>query len=190
MPFLAALGASVALAVGVGVATTRLVAGAQEPPRLRTVPPRTLPAAGFSLSPASQPPYCAVERGAAERGWTSSGLAGCAITQSQAEAALLPIFEGHVTEAVLARASGPAGSEVGTDQMVWLLVVRSSQLVLPATACGPPRASGPACAAGRMGPVSTEAVVFVDATSGQVLTSVPVPASGARTPMRGAPRGA
>jgi hypothetical protein len=173
--FLVALGASAVLAVGVGVATSLLVAGAQEPPRLRTVPARTLPQAGISLAAASQPPYCDVERTAAQRGWTSAGVAGCAIGRTRAEAALLPVFQGHVTEAVLARVTGPATSDIGRDRLVWMVVVQSSLLVLPTNACGPPVASGPACAAGRMGPVSSQAVVFVDATSGQVLTTVPVP---------------
>ena len=181
-PFVVALGASAALALGVGVGTTRLVAGAEEAPRLRTVPARTLSAAGISVAAPSQPPFCDAERNAAERGWTSSGTAGCAISQRDAEAALLPVFQGHVTEAVLARVSGPATTDVGSSRLVWMLVVRSSLLVLPTDACGPPRASGPACAAGRMGPVSTQAVVLVDATNGQVLTTVPVPASATPSP--------
>jgi hypothetical protein len=188
-PFLVALGASAALAVGVGVATSRLVARAEEAPRLRTVPARTLPAAGISVGPASQPPYCGVERTAAQRGWTSAGVAGCAIDQSDAEAALLPVFQGHVTEAVLARVTGPATSDIGRDRLVWMLVVRSSLLVLPTNACGPPRASGPACAAGRMGPVSSQAVVFVDATNGQVLTTVAVPAPAPASPSSGGSAG-
>jgi hypothetical protein len=178
-PFAVALGASAALAVGVGVATTRLVAGAEEAPRLRTVPARTLSAAGITLAAPSQPPYCGVERDAVQRGWASSGTAGCAISQSDAESSLLPIFQGHVTEGVLARATGPPSTEIGTGRLVWLLVVKSSLLVLPTDACGPPVASGPACAAGRMGPVSTQAVVLVDAANGQVLTTVPVPATSA-----------
>jgi hypothetical protein len=176
-PFLAALAGSAVLAVGVGVTTSLLVAGAQEAPRLHTVPAGTLSAAGISAAAASQPPYCDVERGAAQRGWTSAGVAGCAIARSDAEAALLPVFQGHVTEAVLARVTGPATSDIGRDRLVWMVVVQSSLLVLPTNACGPPRASGPACAAGRMGPVSSQAIVFVDATNGQVLTTVPVPAA-------------
>jgi hypothetical protein len=183
-PFVVALGATAALAVGVGVGTTRLVAGAEGAPRLRTVPARTLSSAGISAAAPRQPPYCDVERGAAQRGWTSSGTAGCAISQADAEAALLPVFQGRVTEAVLARVTGPATTDVGSDRLVWMLVVKSSLLVLPTDACGPPRASGPACAAGpgRMGPVSTQAVVLVDAANGQVLTTVPVPAPTAPSP--------
>jgi len=181
-PFLVALGASAALALAVGVATTRLVARAEVAPHLRTVPPGTLSAAGISVAAASQPPYCDVERSAAQRGWTSAGAAGCAIGQPDAEAALLPVFQGHVTEAVLARVTGPATSDIGHDRLVWMLVVRSSLLVLPTNACGPPRASGPACAAGRMGPVSSQAVVLVDATNGQVLTTVPVAAQAPASP--------
>ncbi|TMC03281.1 MAG: hypothetical protein E6J41_28025 [Chloroflexi bacterium] len=191
-PFLVALGLSAALAIGAGVATSRLVAGAQEPPRLRTVPAQTLSRAGITVAAASQPPYCEIERGAAERGWTSSGVAGCAVSRMQAQSALLPVFQGHVTESVLARVSGPATSNIGSGRLVWMVVVSSSLLVLPTNACGPPVASGPACAAGRLGPVSTQAVVFVDATNGQVLTTVPVPASAvpSPSPMPGGRRGA
>ena len=174
-PFLLALGASAGLAVGFGVVTSRLVAGAQQAPRLRTVPARTLAQAGITVAAASQPPFCDVERGAAEHRWTSSGVAGCAIGQSEAEAALLPVFQGHVAEAALARVTGPATSDIGRDRLVWMLVVQSSLLVIPTDACGPPAGSGAACRAVQTGPVSTRAVVFVDATNGQVVTTVPVP---------------
>jgi D-alanyl-D-alanine carboxypeptidase len=50
--------------------------------------------------------------------------------------------------------------------------------MLPATGCAPPRPNGPACAARGLGRVSTEAVVVVDGSSGQVLATVPVPAQG------------
>jgi hypothetical protein len=180
--FAAAVAASAVLAVGFGLWVSHLAAATPAAPQLRTVPARTLPNAGISVAAASQPPYCDLERTAAERGWTSAGVAGCAITRPEAQAALLPIFQGNVTEAVLARVTGPVGSEVGQDRLVWLMVVRSNLLVLPATACGPPRASGPACAAGRMGPVSTQAIVIVDGTSGNVITTVPVPGQPAGTP--------
>jgi hypothetical protein len=166
-PFLVALGVSAVLAAGVGVAASRLVARAREAPRLRTVAARTLPEAGITVVAASQPPYCDVERGAADHGWTSDGMAGCAIGQTEAEAALLPVFQGHVIEAVLARVTGPATSDVGRDRLVWMLVVQSSLLVLPNDS-------------GRVGSVSTRAVVLVDARSGQVLMTVPAPSSLAR----------
>jgi hypothetical protein len=183
-PFIVALGASAVLAAGVGVLTTRLVSSTQQAPSLHTVPAQTLARAGISVAAASQPPYCDVERTAAARGWTSAGLAGCAIDRTEAESALLPVFQGHVTEAVLARVTGPASSQIGSDRLVWMVVVQSSLLVLPTNACGPPRASGPACAAGRMGPASTQAVIFVDGNSGQVLTTVPVPAQALSSPPR------
>jgi hypothetical protein len=175
--FLVALAGSVLLAVGFGIGIGLLAGAARQPPHLRTVPPAALARAGVTLGAADQPPYCDAERTAAERHLVSNGLAGCAITAAEARDALLPSFQSSVTESVLARVSGPAVSGIGDGRLVWVVVVQSSLLVLPTTACGPPRANGPACAAPRMGQVSTQAIVFVDGSSGQVLTTLPVPAS-------------
>ena len=175
--FFVALGGSAILAVGFGIGVTRLAASSSPQPRLRTVPAGALARAGITVSAADQPVYCDAERTAAARRWVSTGLAGCPITAAQAEASLLPAFQANVTETVLARASGPASSGIGQDRLVWMVVVQSSLLVLPTTACGPPVASGPACAAPRMGQVSPQAIVFVDGSSGQVLTTLPVIAS-------------
>jgi hypothetical protein len=180
--FFVAVGTSVVLAVGFGVAVRHLVATTRPAPTLRTVPAQTLPQAGMTVVAASQPPYCEFGRGIAERRWMSGGIAGCAITRAEAEAALLPVFQGHVSEAVLARVTGPAASDLGRDRLVWMVVVQSSLLVLPTTACAPPVASGPACAVSHLGPVSKEVIVFVDAANGQVLTSVPVPGQAAGSP--------
>ena len=128
------------------------------------------------MAAADQPPYCDLGRvEVAQRRVLPDGAAGCAISEREAQAALLPAFQNAVTEAVLVRVSGPATSGIGQDRLVWLMVVQSSLLILPTTACGPPRSTGPACAAGRIGPISTQAIVFVDGSSGQVLTTVSVP---------------
>jgi D-alanyl-D-alanine carboxypeptidase len=63
---------------------------------------------------------------------------------------------------------------VGSRRLAWVVVVRSTLLVLPTVACAPPVAMGPACAARKLGPVSNQAVVVVDAASGQVLATLPV----------------
>jgi hypothetical protein len=171
--FLAAACASAVLAVGFGAAISRV--GAAEPaPRLGTVPSGILGQAGYSLAPAGQPPYCGVERMALDR-WVSTGQAGCAISEQEARAAPLLPFQATVREAVLARATGSDSSGVGRDRLVWLLVLRSSTPILPATECGPPVSTGPACRARSLGQVSNEEIAFVDATTGQVLTTVSVP---------------
>lgn len=175
--FLVALAGSALLAVGFGIGIGRAVGAARQAPHLRTVPAAALARAGVTLGAADQPPYCDAERTAAARRWVSNGLAGCAITAAEARDALLPSFQSSVSEAVLARVSGPAVSGIGDGRLVWVVVVQSSLLVLPTTGCGPPRANGPACAAPRMGQVSPQAIVFVDGTSGQVLTTLPVPAT-------------
>src|SRR5438309_5711164 len=84
--FLAAMAGSLLLATGFGLAVTRVSAAQGPAPRLHTVPPGTLSSAGLTLSPAQQPPYCAVQRGAADRGLGIGGGAGCAISQHDAEA--------------------------------------------------------------------------------------------------------
>jgi hypothetical protein len=174
--FLATLAGSALLAVGFGIGVGNAFGAARQPPHLRTVSSAALARAGVALGAADQPPYCDAARTAAARHWVSAGVAGCAITGAEAESALLPSFQPAVTETVLARVSGPAVGDVGQGRLVWIVVVQSNLLVLPTNACGPPRASGPACAAPRMGQVSSQAIVLVDGTSGQVLRTVSIPA--------------
>src|SRR5438874_12802279 len=114
--FAAALAGSVLLALGAGVAASRLGAGAAPAPVLSTVPPGVFARAGITVQGAGQPPYCDAERGAA-RGRVSIGVAGCAISREDAESALLPAFRGTVAEAALARVSGPPASGLGKDRM-------------------------------------------------------------------------
>jgi hypothetical protein len=174
-----ALAVSAVLAIGFGALISHATAR-QPVPRLRTVPGAFLEQNGYSLASADQPPYCGAERSAVAH-WVSTGQAGCAIGQDEARLSTLPIFQGTVREAVLARATGPDNSGLGRDRLVWLLVVRSSLLILPTTDCGPPRPSGPACQARHLDRPSDEVIVFVDATTGQVITmvAVPMPAAGA-----------
>ncbi|HXM55372.1 MAG TPA: PepSY domain-containing protein [Candidatus Dormibacteraeota bacterium] len=154
--FAAALAGSVLLALGAGLAASRLGAGVPPAPVLATVPAGVLARAGITVEGASQPPYCDVERGAA-RGRVQVGMAGCAISREDAEAALLPAFRGAVAEATLARVSGPPASGLGKDRTVWLVVVRSYLLVRPDQE-------------------SPQVLVFVDAATGQVITTLPAPA--------------
>jgi len=147
--FVAALAGSALVAVGAGVAAGRIAAPSAPAPLLATVPAGALTRAGITVSGAGQPPYCDAERRA------GSGLAGCAISRGDAEASLLPAFQGTVREAALARVSGPPASGLGRDRMVWLVVVRSYLLVRPDQ-------------------TSPDVVVFVDAATGKVLTTLPV----------------
>jgi hypothetical protein len=174
--FLAALGATALLAAGVGVGVTHLVSSGPLAPRLQTVPPGTLSRAGITLAAASQPPYCDLEQGAAQRVQTGSGWAGCAISRQDAVAAALQGTRGTAKETVLARVSG--SGTIGQDRLAWLVVVHSKLLMMPTTGCAPPVASGPACATAVPGPLSTRGVVVVDGTTGQVLATVPVPGGG------------
>lgn len=177
--FLVALGGSALLAGVFGVGIAGLAARQQPVPQLRTIPARTLPQAGIRVAAANQPPYCGLERGAAQRRWISAGVAGCAISRQEAEGALLPGFHDSVQEAVLARVSAPPESEVGQERLVWMVVVQSNLLVIPPSGCGATPTSGPACAVRGLaaGEVTNRAVVLVDASSGTVIATVPVPPS-------------
>jgi hypothetical protein len=151
--FLVALGASTLLAAGFAVWIAGLVAGAPPAPQLQTVPAGTLSRAGITVTGAAQPGYCEVERSAVKR-WVPAAGGGCPISRDEARAALLPVFQGDVTESTLARVSGPSASGLGRDRLVWLVVVHSSLLV-------------------GVGQTSPRAIVFVDGVTGQVLTTVP-----------------
>jgi hypothetical protein len=176
MAFGAALGATAVLAVGFGLAVSHTTASAPPAPQLRGVPPGTLSQMGISLAAADQPAYCGAQRLAVAHGWLDTGQGGCAIDRSEAIDSALRGEPGTVAEAVLARVSvtGAGPSDVGGNRLAWVVVVHSSLLVLPTVACAPPVANGPACAARRLGPVSNQAVLVVDAASGQVLATLPV----------------
>ncbi len=171
------------LAVGFGAAAGHFTSSARSAPRLRSVPAAVLEQQGVTLKAGTQPPYCTAEQIGVVRGWT--GAAGCAISREEAEAAALQGGSGKVSEAVLARVSGTGeAGDIGQDELAWVMVVHSPVLVLPAIACDPPVASGPACAVRSLGPVSNDAVVVVDASTGEVLATVPVlgqgPAAGSQ----------
>ena len=158
MPFLAALACTVLLALAVGVAITRMsVAGSAQPP--------------------DQPPYCDSERLIAGRRLLPQAAAGCPVSAQAARstAAELLVGGGSVREAVLARVSQAGPGAVGRDRLAWVVVLHSDFLLVPATRCAPPRASGPACAVSGLGAVSNEEVVVVDGDSGQILATVPIP---------------
>src|ERR1700730_5011555 len=95
--FLAALGATALLAAGVGAEITHLAASSPPAPR------RSVRGAGSRPAAASQPPYCDLEQGAAQRVQTGSGWAGCAVSRQDAAAAALEGTRGTAREAVLAR---------------------------------------------------------------------------------------
>ena len=171
--FIVAVSATALLAAGVTVGVGYSSTSGQSAPQLHSVPPGTMSGAGISLAPAGQPPYCGVERGAVQRGWIGTASGGCAISQQEASQAIPP--GQAVLEAVLVRVDAPDPSPIGHGRLAWLLVVRSNLLMLPTIGCAPPVASGPACAVRRLGRVSNEAVVVVDGSSAEVVTTLPLP---------------
>lgn len=177
--WLTALGGTALLAAGFGLAGDHIAASAQSAPQLRSIPAGMLEKDGIRLTAGTQPPYCAAEQVGVVRGWIGAGRAGCAISRGEAEGAALQGLSGTVPEAVLARVSGDGAGDIGQDRLAWVMVVHSTMLVLPAAACEPPLASGPACAVRRLGPVSNHAVVVVDASTGAVLATLPMLGTGA-----------
>jgi hypothetical protein len=178
--FWIALGSTALLALGVGVGVGSIGAWTKPAPQLSAVPSEALAGAGITLAAPDQPPYCETERALADQGWVSSSFAGCAIPEQAASAAAvaLPGGQGSVGEIVLAQVTGTDAGAIGQSRLAWVVVVHSKYLMLPATGCAPPRPNGPACAARGLGRVSTEAVVVVDGSSGQVLTTIPVTVQG------------
>jgi len=168
-----AVTATALLAAGVTAGVSYLIASSRPAPQLHTVSAATLSGAAISLAPADQPPYCDLEQGAVQRGWVGTASGGCAVSRQEASRAI-PAGQA-VLEAVLVRIDAPDPSPIGHGRLAWLLVVRSSLLMLPTTGCAPPVASGPACSVGRLGPVSNVAIVVVDGSSGEVVTTLSVP---------------
>jgi hypothetical protein len=174
--FWIALGLTAVLALSVGLGVSSLGTWSKPAPQLSAVPSEALAGAGITLAAPDQPPYCETERTLAQQGWVSSSFAGCPIPEQAASAAAiaLPGGQGSVGEIVLAQVTGTEGGAVGQNRLAWVVVVHSKYLMLPSTGCAPPRPNGPACAARGLGRVSTEAVVVVDGSSGQVVTTIPV----------------
>lgn len=155
------------------------------PPHLRTVSSAVLARAGYTLAPASVPPYCGAVRSASVQGWVSGSLGGCPITVQAAEAAVFPGGGRTVLETLLARVSGGGDSPVGRDRQAWLVVVRYSSLLMPMYLCPVP-AIGMPCPAAAPGFAATD-VIVVDAATGQQLVVVRVSSNGVLPPATPAP---
>jgi hypothetical protein len=152
------------------------------PPRLRTVSPAALARAGYTLSPASVPPYCGAVQSASGKGWVSGSVGGCPISARQAEAAAFPGGGRTVVETLLARVSATGQGQVGRDRQAWLVVVQYSNRLMPMYLCPVP-AIGMPCPAAAPGFSATD-VIVVDADSGQQLAVVRVSSNGALPPAR------
>jgi hypothetical protein len=176
--FWIALGATALLALGVGFGVGDLRGWTRPPPRLSTVPAEAVARAGITLAAPNQPPYCDTATTLAGPGWVAGSVGGCPISEHAASAAAAAQPDGHGTigEAVLAQVTATEGGAIGQNRLAWVVVVHSRHPTLPTTRCAPPRPNGPACAARGLGRVSTESVVVVDGSSGQVLATFPVAA--------------
>jgi hypothetical protein len=179
--FWIALGSTAALALAVGFGVGDLKGWTRPPPRLSTMPAEALGGAGITLAAPNQPLYCDTATTLAGQGWVSGSFGGCPISERAAStaAAALPDGQGTIAEAVLAQVTATEGGTIGQNRLAWVVVVHSKYPILPATVCAPLRPNGPngpACAARRLGRVSTETVVVVDGSSGQVLATFPVAA--------------
>jgi hypothetical protein len=179
LPVLVGSLAVMALAGGTALGVDRLIHPASgPPPQLKTVPTSTLSGLGVTLAPAQTPPYCRLVSAAAERGLTVSSHSGCPIGRAAAEAATRSAASDPVQEAVFARASAPKVPVIGTDRLVWVVVVQPPSTLPqanPLFAC-PPAVLLPG---GGLRPCGTfvrsfSSLVFVDAGSGQFLTSLQI----------------
>jgi hypothetical protein len=148
------------------------------PPQLKTVPASTLSGMGVTLGPGQPPAYCQLVSAAAERGLSVSSQSSCPISRAAAETVARNVASGPVQEAVLARASASKVPLIGTDRLVWLVVVQppsSLPQANPLFAC-PPAVLLPD---GGLRPCGTfvrsfSSLVFVDARTGQFLTSLQI----------------
>ncbi len=187
--FLVACAVTVVLALGFGNGMSWLVTSAQSPaPTLRTIPPRTLQRYGITLSAATQPPYCGLAEGGPISRWLRTGLAGCPISRSAAEAAATRGASGTIQETVLARVTANGALPIGKDRLAWLVVLRGGS--------GPPRVACPIRGATThitcpvISTPSFTRVVIVDGMTGQVVAVVIVGVqwAGAATAFPGLPK--
>jgi hypothetical protein len=183
--FLAALAGSALLAAGLAVAVDRATAASGQAPQLRTVPASSLAASGITLGAATVPPYCGLEQAAAQGGWMPSGAGGCPIGRSAAEAIVTRGGSARVLESLLARASAAGRTSIGQDHLVWLVVVRSSAVMLPMIAC----VRGPAIVTPCPPPVAVagNTLAMLDASSGRMVQLLTVGPSGTVSPWRPTP---
>ncbi|HEY4025518.1 MAG TPA: hypothetical protein VGO86_03725 [Candidatus Dormibacteraeota bacterium] len=184
--FIAALTGCVVVAVGFAVAVDRAIASRGQAPRLHTASASTLATAGITLSAPLTPPYCGVEHAAAERGWLPAGAVNCPIVRSAAEAAAAR-GGGQVLESVLARVGTTGTAGAGHDRLMWLVVVRSSVVMLPMIVCARGPAVDTPCPPSPPTPRVGTTLVMLDAHSGQLVQLLALTANGGVAPWRQVP---
>ena len=164
LPFAVATLASVLLAGGFGLAIDRFAAPRTQPaPQLKTVPATTLTRVGIMLSAPDQPLYCGVAGAIVRHGWLSSGSGGCAISQSDADAAARQGGNNaRVVESVLALVSSSRMSALGHDRLAWVVVTQQS------LGCTPNVGAYHVCVSYR-GTIAWTQLVVVDAHSGGIV---------------------
>jgi hypothetical protein len=199
---LVAILAAGSLAGGTALAADRLFQPSADPPQLRGVPPSTLDRMGVSLSSARAPLYCGMVALGSQHGLSGPGRTGCPVSREAAEAGFRRAFPsappgfgvsslapaappgGAVRDAALVRASVPRQPLIGSDRMVWLLVVQGAfpfYRQRPFAACPTPLAAPGAPAFACRGPVgNVTELVFVDAETARYLAALPLglPAGG------------
>jgi hypothetical protein len=168
-----------AVAVGTTLGVNGLLQPASgPPPQLKTVSASALAEMGLTLAPAQPLAYCKLLSAAAERGVDISSHSGCPIARAAAEASARGAAPGPVQEAVLARVSAVKTPLIGTDRLVWVVVIQpppNLPQTNPLYGC-PPAVLLPG---GGLRPCQTfirplTSLVLVDARTGQFLTSLKV----------------
>jgi hypothetical protein len=168
--FLAGIVATLVLAAGFGLAMDRVATAPQPTPHLKTVSTSALARLGVTLSPATQAPYCGIERAAAGRGWLHPGSAGCAIGQDAARDAAARATGGAAEESVLASVTSVRTPALH-QHLAWVVVVRGGPMAPPAVACVPIGESLRPCPV-RWPAALSDRVVLLDARSAQVLAVI------------------
>lgn len=170
--FVAALVSSAVLAAGFGVAVNAATRVTGSRPHLRTVSDAALAQAGYTLAAPAVPLHCEIALQAVGRGWLPQGAAGCPISRQAAIADATRGSDSRALDAVLARVDMPGG---GVDQLVWLVVMRSSIVMTPAIACpGSSSAVSVRCPV----PIGGTTLQLLDAYSGRMLRFLAVGPSG------------
>lgn len=178
------LGAVLSIVVGAGLGADRAFDfGRQATPRLRSVPASTLEQLGVRLNPVNPPLYCAPAALAAQYGLPLGRLAGCPLQRAAAVAAASDWVPGTAREAVLAWIDLRRNPAAAGERLVWAIVMQAGQ-----SAAGNRLTAGCGIVSSRVGRylcgagARPDQLVFVDAQTGDFITSLSLARSGPAAP--------
>lgn len=178
------LGAVLSIVVGAGLGADRAYDfGRQATPRLKSVSASTLAQLGVRLNPVNPPLYCGPVKLAAQYGLPLASLAGCPLQRGAAVAAASDWVPGTAREAVLAWIAQLRNPAAAGERLVWVIVMQAGQ-----SAGGKRLTAGCGIVSSRVGRylcgagMRPDQLVFVDAQTGEFITSLPLARSGQAAP--------